>query len=203
MDYEKKYKEALGKAQEFYNDKDNIWYANAEGMLEEIFPELKESEDECVEKIRKDIISYLNNRQITSIAESSATEKWLTWLEKQGEQKPILSYDALREGIGYFGITQYQIDNWLKKYVVVEKQCEQKSIDKVESKFHKGDLVRLKNGDGLEWIVKEVHSDGYYTIVCADRDDFIYLDDKWELVRKSIDNAEPKFHEGEWITIKE
>ena len=41
-----------------------------------------------VEKIRKDIIKYLNNRQITSIAESSATEKWLAWLEKQGEQKP-------------------------------------------------------------------------------------------------------------------
>ena len=47
-------------------------------------------------------------------------------LEKQGEQKPVISYDALREGIAHFGITQYQIDNWLKRYVDVENQGEQK-----------------------------------------------------------------------------
>lgn len=40
------------------------------------------------------------------------------------EQNPVISYDALREGITHFGITQYQIDNWLKKYVDVEKQGE-------------------------------------------------------------------------------
>ena len=57
--------------------------------VQDFFPELKESEEEMVEKIRKDIISYLNNRQITSIAESSATERWLAWLEKQGEQKSV------------------------------------------------------------------------------------------------------------------
>lgn len=54
-------------------------------------------------------------------------------LEKQGEQKPVISNDALREGIAHFGITQYQIDNWLKKYVDVEKQGEQKTADKAES----------------------------------------------------------------------
>ena len=47
--------------------------------------------------------------------------------ENQGEQKPVISDDGLREGIAHFGITQYQIDNWLKKYVDVEKQGEQKT----------------------------------------------------------------------------
>lgn len=44
----------------------------------------------------------------------------IAWLEKQGAQKPIVSNNALREGIAHFGVTQYQIDNWLKKYVDVE-----------------------------------------------------------------------------------
>ena len=54
------------------------------------------------------------------------TKDLLEWLERQGEQKPVISDDALREGIAHYGITQYQIDNWLKKYIDVEKQGEQK-----------------------------------------------------------------------------
>ena len=52
-----------------------------------IFPELKKSENEWIEKIRKDLISYLNNRQIFSFAESNAAERWIAWIEKQGKQK--------------------------------------------------------------------------------------------------------------------
>ena len=78
--YKKKYDEALGKAEEFYNDKDNIRYANAEGMLEEIFPELKEPEDE---QIRKYLIRYIDN----TMKSSELKSKLLAWLEKQGEQK--------------------------------------------------------------------------------------------------------------------
>jgi hypothetical protein len=64
-----------------------------------------------------------------------------SWLEKKAEWKPVISDDALGEGIAHFGITQYQIDNWLKKYVDVEKQDEQKPIFKigdtiVEKYFH-------------------------------------------------------------------
>ena len=82
----------------------------------------------------------------------------LSWLEKQREQKPVISADALREGIAHFGITQHQIDNWLKKYVDVKKQCEQKSFDyenaniqqkdfapKVEPRFHEGDWLVQEN----------------------------------------------------------
>ena len=99
------------------------------------------------------------------------------------EKKPIISNNALREGITHFGITQYQIDNWLKKYVDVENQ--QKPADKVEPKFKIGDIIRLKDGDGLEWTVEEVFNNGTCTIVCADRDDFILPDDNWELVEQN------------------
>ena len=29
------------------------------------------------------------------------------------------SEEALREGIGHYGITQHQIDKWLKKYITI------------------------------------------------------------------------------------
>ena len=105
------YDEALGKAEEFYNDKNNIQCANAEGMLEEIFPELKESEDE---KTRKRIIALVNAH-----GQGMYKDDMLAWLEnipytidhekregfhlgykaaleKQGEQKPqrIISAEA-------------------------------------------------------------------------------------------------------------
>ena len=44
-------------------------------------------------------------------------------LLKVKEQKPVISDEAIREGVAHFGITQYQIDYWLKKHInVVEQQ---------------------------------------------------------------------------------
>lgn len=95
----------------------------SQDVAEKYFPELKESEDKRIKKNLIDLIYkvYINTRYITCVEH----EDMLAWLEKQGEQKPVISNDALREGIAHFGITQYQIDNWLKKYVDVEKQGEQ------------------------------------------------------------------------------
>lgn len=117
---------------------------------EHYFPELKESEDE---RIKEELISLfqdcINNRNHPYNASDS--ERWIAWLEKQGEQKPVISNDALREGIAYFGITQHQIDNWLKKYVDVKKQDEQKPADKVEPKFKVGDWIT--NGIDVDKII--------------------------------------------------
>ena len=88
--------------------------------------ELKESEDE---RIRKGIIrnlEYLMDRAEGFVKDE--LKERIAWLEKQ--QKPVISDDALRKGIAHFGITQYQIDNWLKKYVDVEKQSEQKPTER-------------------------------------------------------------------------
>jgi len=110
MDYEKKYKEALERAKKGE-------------CLENIFPELKESEDE---KMREMAIKAVYAPEAQSCIKSWGInpDDVIAWLEKQCVQKPIISNNALREGIAHFGITQYQIDNWLKKYVDVEKQAE-------------------------------------------------------------------------------
>ena len=60
--------------------------------LEFLIPELKESEDE---KIRKDLITFLD--EIWHLGKNgnfdkwdkSDCSKWLAWIEKQGEQKPV------------------------------------------------------------------------------------------------------------------
>ena len=66
MDYEKLYNEAIERAKKHC----------ADYVVETIFPELAESEDE---KIRGAIIDHLKDNNLI---------EWANWLEKQGEQKP-------------------------------------------------------------------------------------------------------------------
>ena len=93
--YKKKYEEALVKLQELFQkgEKNNsLVINNYRKLFEEIFPELRDSEDEM---IRKELIGMVE-------------EDWpgrsdvLAWLEKQGE-KPVEwsdeDEDAIAEGI--------------------------------------------------------------------------------------------------------
>lgn len=85
MDYEKRHKEALSFLKDLKPHMSDYCIEKLEGF----FPELKESEDE---KIRKDCIKYLNwEYQACSINEDKMKiEKCVSWLEKQGEQKPTV-----------------------------------------------------------------------------------------------------------------
>ena len=56
--------------------------------MEEIFPELKESEDE---KIRKGIIAIIHLYYGEPLEDEA--KEMISWLEKQGEQKPAQSED--------------------------------------------------------------------------------------------------------------
>ena len=90
MDYKKKYKEALERAREYHKvDYDNTLRLYARGTMEYIFPELKESEDV---KIKESLMQYIwdiYHREYCPPTPSIETcDKWLSWLEKQGEQKP-------------------------------------------------------------------------------------------------------------------
>ena len=74
----KAYDEALERARSYHEDKNCFEYLK--GVLENIFPELKESEDE---RIRKEILEF-----VTIVADSKSNKmEWIAWLEKQGEQK--------------------------------------------------------------------------------------------------------------------
>lgn len=76
MDYEKKYKDSLTWMQSLYDGLHGATKKDAEHY----FPELKESEDE---KIRKRIIHALHG----DVLDMEETNKAISWLEKQGEQK--------------------------------------------------------------------------------------------------------------------
>ena len=88
MDYEKAYKEVLSRAKTKY---DSMMEQGVVGMAEniaELFPELKESEDE---QPRKWILEYLYDGLRKSDEQFKDQFKCaIAWFEKQGEQKPTL-----------------------------------------------------------------------------------------------------------------
>ena len=159
MDYKEKYNklvEAIKVLQEINPSDEGI-----QNWVNDNVPELKVSEDE---RIRKELIKETKGSEVR-LFETVTNDEFVAWLEKQGEQPQGKSaLDAANE---------VKVDN---------QNCVKPA--KVEPKFKVGDIIRLKDGDGLEWTVEEVLNNGYYTIVCADRDDFIQLDDKWELVEQ-------------------
>lgn len=88
--YEEKYKQALERARKLATDlpngrNDRLYHVDD---LEYIFSELAESEDD---RIRKDIISFVEQAIDAGygIIDKERKNKWIAWLEKQGEQKPI------------------------------------------------------------------------------------------------------------------
>ena len=90
MDYEKKYKEALENARQEYNTTENV---ERKHWLEELFPELAESEDEKIRKVLIELVKC-NERSGYKLLNNVPTSSMLAWLEKQGELikkvKPIL-----------------------------------------------------------------------------------------------------------------
>jgi len=83
MDYEKKYKKALDRAR--------IWKYKSgmpkdrQGILDDIFPDLKDSEGES---IKADLIQWINEFPDT-IWRGHYKKDVIAWLEKQGEQKSV------------------------------------------------------------------------------------------------------------------
>lgn len=91
MDYEKAYNEALERAKsaikECGDNKGRIT------MIESIFPELGENEDERIRKtLREIIIDYDPNNEILIKEVGVSQKQFITWLEKQGEQNSADSY---------------------------------------------------------------------------------------------------------------
>lgn len=86
MDYENKYKEALERAKKIHSET-SFDYDRC--IVEKVFPELKESEDE---KVRRELLAFLKeNLEKGGNAEetwdSEGLERWITWLEKQRQTK--------------------------------------------------------------------------------------------------------------------
>ncbi len=101
MDYEKKYKNALEWARQVMNGETGF----IRKEVEDVFPELAESEDE---RIRKELIDY--HRSMAAQADDYVHEAWIAWLERQGEK------DKLIKELGEYKVkyTQEVLENHLK-----------------------------------------------------------------------------------------
>lgn len=79
MDYEKKYNEALERAKQF---SEHPLQEDSANIVEYIFPELAESEDE---RIRKEILNVFKQlgKDTTLCGRNYDYAKWIAWLEKQ------------------------------------------------------------------------------------------------------------------------
>lgn len=101
-------------------EKSDIGFANICTYIGENCPELAESEDE---KVRKEILNYIikgsESRYDVQQYGKEKFEKWIAWLEKQGEQIDIANKEYWR---GYREGKQEVLD----KYTELEKQGKQK-----------------------------------------------------------------------------
>ena len=117
MDYEKVYKEALERARKSH-DKANGFIKKE--WIENIFPELKESEDERIRKSLIDFVEQYGDNYYGQIAKASA----IAWLEKQGEQNFAWSDEdynmihcctsAIWAADYYSNEDKEKMENWLK-----------------------------------------------------------------------------------------
>lgn len=144
----KAYDEAIEKAKKQYEETPNNVY---KAMLEQIFPELKESEDE---RIRKELLEHCKNQAkpyIQTRNKCPQIQSWITWLEKQGSKTNPYSGISFEYNGHIWGMcardngVDILLDKQLFKHL--EKQGEQKPADKVEPKFKIGDKILEKDFD--------------------------------------------------------
>jgi hypothetical protein len=174
MDYEKAYREALEKIREGLQPlPDGTKISGVtRAFLEEVFPELKESEDE---KIRKALVRF---HKSTIDVDGIKGEEIVAWLEKQNEQKPIMNVPTREVILAIWDLgnewkeltsgdisTEYgtQLDyiqkHWQEsEYYLREKQDEKKVttidfnakdwyVSKVDGKIHNINISSEKQGE--------------------------------------------------------
>jgi hypothetical protein len=201
MNYEKKYIEALDRANIAHKDEDK----HLKSTLERIFPELKESEEE---RIRKELIDYIKRKFENSCSPTPSKNilgNWIAWLEKQNHagKKWIYEDVYLKEKEQLF---QDGIDEVLEnpqKYGL-EKQSEQKPYGQMEycincqfnmAGYCNGTCI-LKNNVKPKFKVGDWISNGQYTILVVginfDWNGYYYvLEDG---THKRIEHIDKKYH---------
>lgn len=202
----KLYDEALNRAKNWRNapNSDKIpTYANR--VIEEIFPELYEPDDE---KIRKTIIRFFkdNYPNETQMYEGSVTVgKAIDWLEKQGEKDYTLSKEDVQalNRISAILVEASEVKNWWKEYRLIEKDEMFKLTDFLKS--IKG-RIQPTQGESNPYSGVSFKHDGHIWGMCArdngvdillDKQLFKHLEMQDE--QKPTDKVEPKFKVGDWL----
>jgi len=148
MNYEKEYKEALERAR-VWKEKSGM-PKNKQSILDDIFPELRESESE---RMKKELIKFLQEcHNIDSGFFSRYCEipfaQMLAWLEKQGTSYTKRDIDdAYVEGMAFAkGELEKQKSAWSEEDDY-NLQC---MIAKVTSDIQKGNIGR--NNELIDWL---------------------------------------------------
>lgn len=174
MDYKEKYEQLAQFIKDLYPHISDYCKEKVEGMI----PEFKESEDE---RIRKDIIEFIkrNHWPFAPVPSDPTLDKWVAWLEKQGEQKHL----ELKAGYWYFCHQAYceradiltvkegevfkcEKDGIVKGLIIKEPEKYFREVntpnDKVESKFKIGDWIIYK---GNVWKICNIGLKTYYELL--------------------------------------
>ena len=150
--YEKRYNNALERARDYYKANLTLNKADENAVLEDIFPELAESEDE---RIRKALITYFQRFPYPyGGIESAGTnaKEAIAWLEKQESIEEIVERckDSWYNEGKIAGMAEGLTDD--EKYQqgwhdAIEKKEEKfDNANKVEPKFKVGDWIVDKSG---------------------------------------------------------
>lgn len=166
----KRYDEALGKARQLCDYPTSKPFISD---LQDLFPELKEEErirEKEDEEVRKELMYVVkglweDNKLPTNLPLfDSRVDKWIAWLEKQGESVETRAKEFLINK-GYPIDTNGVFPTYEEMYNIIreglEQQSEQNHDDKVEPKFKVGEWVVF---NGLTLLVNEVVQ-GYYRTI--------------------------------------
>ena len=120
MDYEKKYKEALERARQKLHYPGHPCFVR----VDEIFPELAESEDERIRKELIEQVAYIipNDDEVDSEGDALSTyqkriDKYRAWLEKQGNMlDPDKVIEWLNDQACQGWIEDVEVDKFVDKF---------------------------------------------------------------------------------------
>ena len=171
----KAYDEALERAKsKIKNDKDHVLY---EDDIIELFPALKESEDE---RIRKALSAFFAKFKPDDMFDDAFSFRdILAWFEKQGKKDEEIL--ILKDQIESLHAAIKAIKETHR--IELEKQGEQKPTDKIEPKFKVGNKIKLAREPKYPARkIIAIQNDAYYF------DEVVYLpfnrQDEWELVEQ-------------------
>ena len=189
MNYEEKYKNALRWIESIYPTLQSEQRMEAEG----VFPELAESEDE---RIKRRIYNYINVTLDDN--ESIEKEKWLAWLEKQGEKKPTPAVEL-----------RLKIGDWV---VVNNKHQSIYQVEKIEDGYY---TIRHTHGGTFRVCILHDESLRLWTIQDAKDGDVLALNGEYFLYKEKknsmtecyishcfIDSAGTFRENGEFLPIE-
>ena len=211
------YDKAIERAKKLYGN----------GIAEEIFPELKESDDERIRRwIINDIRYNMNNEPLNNSEYKKKAEKAIAWLEKQGDKDKLIqelgeykvkyTQEVLEK---YINSISNKDDERLRKTAIafLKDFAEQgyenavECIDWLENqgKEEYGGLKSFKDEDVrkfMQYIEKQAKAYEFnlpnrsYDIYAFAKDLLVWLEKQ---SKNSTDKIEPKFKVGEWVTIKQ